>query len=436
MDCAHSRLCAASTPTTSVCTAARLRRCCRSRRRHRRWRNFTTRPSALPVTSLNGSRRLHGPRQRRRACTPDPTPTPADRSKQVCSDARRRLAHTAPRTDTIRYRVLGCRPSQRRRLGLEIDSAELAGRLHSGHSAILRPGGTEWVGSAADAASLRTDRDRVQVAGLADRLATAAAVADRGADDLLAAKRQAMTSIGNATWAGFHVSEDLSVRDTVTTASKPQRLIRDLQARVFAAEIKAGSLHLAATDQAVASKLNTFAAGFGRLPFPQGPTKEPAPPKVPMPPHDPRVWGACRLGGGDPDKVVRTFHRAPLVDGFSAMPGGDSVLYCGNEKFGFYHIVNRHGRTGRTSRQDASPAQETGATLLTTQSAPLSQSPKRPSTTRRTTPSWFNATSTGSRKAAQFTHSPAACWYPRRTARSSPLTPHRLRSDRRQEALS
>ncbi|MEH3140081.1 MAG: hypothetical protein PGN37_07810 [Mycobacterium kyogaense] len=212
------------------------------------------------------------------------------------------------------------------------------------NSAIVRPGGTEWIGSAADAASLRTDRDRVQVAGLADRLTTAAAVADRGADDLLAAKRQAMTSIGNATWAGFHVSEDLSVRDTLTTASKPQRLIRDLRAQVFAAEIRAGSLHLAAIDQTVASKLNTFTAGFGQLPFPQGPTKEPAPPKVPMPPYSPRVWGACPLGGGDPDKVVRTFHRAPLVDGVSAMPGGDSVLHCGNEKYGFYHIVNRHGQ--------------------------------------------------------------------------------------------
>lgn len=89
------------------------------------------------------------------------------------------------------------------------------------NGAILRPGGTEWIGEAADAASQRTDRDRVKVMGLADRLNTAAAIADRGADDLLAAKRQAMTSISNATGAGFRVSEDLSIRDTLAVASKP-----------------------------------------------------------------------------------------------------------------------------------------------------------------------------------------------------------------------
>jgi len=304
------------------------------------------------------------------------------------------------------------------------------------NSAILRPGGTEWVGSAADAASLRTDRDRVQVAGFADRLITAAAVAIREADDLLAAKRQAMTSIGNATSAGFRVSEDLSVRDTLTTASEPQRLIRDLQAQVFAAELKAGSMHLAATDQKVASKLNTFAAGFGQLPFPQGPTKEPAPPKVPMPPYSPRIWGACPLGGGDPDKVVRTFHRAPLVDGVSAMPGGDSVLYCGNERYGFHHVVNRHGQDWSNVAAERFPAQETGATSPTTQSARLFQIQRKPSTTRRTTPSWFNATSTESPKTARSTHSLAAYWYLGRTARSSPPTPHRLLSERTQEALS
>ncbi|MGA5544496.1 hypothetical protein ACPCIR_21785 [Mycobacterium sp. NPDC051198] len=153
-----------------------------------------------------------------------------------------------------------------------------------------------------------------------------------------------MTAVANARQIGFVVAEDLSVRDGLEVKSKPMRLLRDLQAKVVATDIKTHSLQLAATDQAVASRLNAFSAGFGTFNFPRSPTKEPAPPKVPMPPYQPRTWGACALRGrGDPDKVVRTFHRAPLTAGVSAMPGGDSVLYCGNDKYGFYHIVNRHG---------------------------------------------------------------------------------------------
>ena len=212
------------------------------------------------------------------------------------------------------------------------------------NSGILRPGGTEWIGQSADAASARTDRDRVKVVGLAEHLYAAAHIADSGAGQLAAAKRQAVASIGRATDSGFRVSEDLSVRDTVTTTSKPQRLIRDLQSKILAVEIRSQSLQLAATDQAVAARLNTFTAGFGNLPFPQSPSKEPSPPKVPMPQYVPRIWAACPLADGNPDKVVRTFNRARLVDGVSAMPGGDSILYCGNDKYGFYHMVNRHGQ--------------------------------------------------------------------------------------------
>jgi hypothetical protein len=126
--------------------------------------------------------------------------------------------------------------------------------------------------------------------------------------------------------------------------AKPAAVLRNLQARIYAADIQAQALQLTATDQGVAAKLNTFVAGFGNLEFPQSPPSEPSPPKIPMPPYEPTIWGACAVGGrGDPNKVVRTFYRAPLTDGVSAMPGGDSVLYCGNDKYGFYHLVNEHG---------------------------------------------------------------------------------------------
>jgi hypothetical protein len=213
------------------------------------------------------------------------------------------------------------------------------------NSEIVRPGGTEWAGASADAAAARTDRDRVHVGGLAERLRAAAAVAKTGAADLAAAKWRALAFIDTARQSGFVVSEDLSVRDGLTAPSKQLRLVRDLQAQVFTADIRAQSTTLAATDQSVASKLNTFAAGFGNVDFPETPSTEPPPPKLPMPPYQPEVWGACAArGGGNPNKVVRTFHRAPLVAGVSAMPGGDTVLYCGNDKYGFYHLLDRHGQ--------------------------------------------------------------------------------------------
>ena len=70
---------------------------------------------------------------------------------------------------------------------------------------------------------------------------------------------------------------------------------------------------------------------------------------MPMPPYQPQVWGACALTGADPNKVVRTFYRAPLTAGFNSMPAGDSVLYCGNDKYGFLHVANEHGDQDRNT---------------------------------------------------------------------------------------
>jgi hypothetical protein len=177
-----------------------------------------------------------------------------------------------------------------------------------------------------------------------DRLHDASSIARSGAAELAAAKSRALTSVDNAQRAGFVVSEDLSVRDTLSVPSKPMRLMRDLQAQVFATDIRAQSTILAATDQTVASKLTSIQAGFTNFTFPEAPPKEPPPPPVPMPPYDPKVWGACALHGADPNKVVRTFYRAPITAGLNTLPGGDSQLYCGNDKHGFIHIANDHGR--------------------------------------------------------------------------------------------
>jgi hypothetical protein len=80
-------------------------------------------------------------------------------------------------------------------------------------SGIDRPGGTAWEGASAEAASARSERDRIQVLGLVDRLHDASSIARSGAVELTAAKTRALASVENARRAGFIVSEDLSVRD-------------------------------------------------------------------------------------------------------------------------------------------------------------------------------------------------------------------------------
>jgi hypothetical protein len=205
-------------------------------------------------------------------------------------------------------------------------------------SGIDRPGGTAWDGASAEAASARSERDRVQVLGLVERLHDAASIARSGAAELTAAKTRALASVDNAQRAGFTVSEDLSVRGTLTVPSKPLRLVRDVQAQAFAADIRAQSTILAATDQSVASKLTAIQTGFSEFSFREAPPLEPPPPQIPFPPYEPKVWGACAARGADPNKVVRTFNRAPISAGFRSLPAGDSVLYCGNEKYGLLHL--------------------------------------------------------------------------------------------------
>jgi hypothetical protein len=80
------------------------------------------------------------------------------------------------------------------------------------------------------------------------------------------------------------------------------------------------------------------AVGYGPKP------QEPPPAPAPFPPYQPKVWGACRARGQDPGKVVRTFYHAPISAGFRSLSAGDSVLYCGNDKYGLLHIQAKHGQ--------------------------------------------------------------------------------------------
>lgn len=60
----------------------------------------------------------------------------------------------------------------------------------------------------------------------------------------------------------------------------------------------------------------------------------------------PTPWGACPINGRDEaeHKFVRNFPRGPGVSTTGeVMPGGESLLVCGHDGYGYYHIANNHG---------------------------------------------------------------------------------------------
>ncbi|RGA25295.1 hypothetical protein DPZ17_27285, partial [Klebsiella pneumoniae] len=78
----------------------------------------------------------------------------------------------------------------------------------------------------------------------------------------------------------------------------------------------------AAESQAGAARLRSLASSYQAVGFGPKP-QEPPPDPVPFPPYQPKVWAACRARGQDPDKVVRTFHHAPMSARFRSLPAGD-----------------------------------------------------------------------------------------------------------------
>jgi Domain of unknown function (DUF4226) len=106
-------------------------------------------------------------------------------------------------------------------------------------------------------------------------------------------------------------------------------------------DIKRVVTEIAARSRAGAATLGSLDPSYqavGNGPKPE----EPPPTPVPFPPYQPKVWGACRARGQDPAKVVRTFYHASISAGFRSLPAGDSVLYCGNDKYGLLHIEKQH----------------------------------------------------------------------------------------------
>ncbi|WP_254427372.1 hypothetical protein [Mycolicibacterium fortuitum] len=128
------------------------------------------------------------------------------------------------------------------------------------------PGGTEWEGTAKDAALERVTADTAVVGRHGEIVRAAADLADTSIGDLRAAQRAALTAITEAEADGFRVSEDLSVTDTrrIDVATMAARYTA---AGEHAENIRWHASQLLATDTLVGQRLTSKAAELNGIRF-------------------------------------------------------------------------------------------------------------------------------------------------------------------------
>ncbi|MCX2929238.1 hypothetical protein ORI20_03050 [Mycobacterium sp. CVI_P3] len=129
------------------------------------------------------------------------------------------------------------------------------------------PGGTPWMGQAAEAAQQSAYDDRLKVVGLADQLHDASTLARSGAQRITAARNAVLAAVDAAQQVGFTVGDDFSV-SSHETGDATYLAARQAQAEAVAADIRTRLGELMATDQQVAATITTAADGLGGAALP------------------------------------------------------------------------------------------------------------------------------------------------------------------------
>lgn len=189
----------------------------------------------------------------------------------------------------------------------------------------MTPGGTEWMGAAADVAQAHANHDYRKVVNVAEALRAKAAAATQGADDLAAAKQAVLSAVDAARDAGFSVEVDLSVHDTALANMMVPG--RQAQARVHQAAIFAKAEALVALDKTVAAGLT---ADIGGLDFtPDDSTPLPPLDAAALPHEYVKSWFEQNLGlnrgGGGTEVADRPAALPPsLIDQLTNAPNCDT----------------------------------------------------------------------------------------------------------------
>lgn len=157
-----------------------------------------------------------------------------------------------------------------------VSAAESEDLLDQHRASIAAPGGTDWIGDAKDAASLRATADVAVVGHQNSVQRSAAEIAERGAGDVRAAQQAVVQSIAEAETDGFAVGESLSVlddrpRDSATASA------RDAAAAEHAEDIRWHAERLVQTDELVGRQLVQKAMELQGIRFDgEGPASEDA----------------------------------------------------------------------------------------------------------------------------------------------------------------
>ncbi|WP_235624120.1 hypothetical protein [Mycolicibacterium goodii] len=131
---------------------------------------------------------------------------------------------------------------------------------------IAAPGGTDWDGSAKDAALNLVTRDISVVRATNDIVRAAADLAEAGASDLRAAQGDALEAISEAEADGFRVGDDLSVTDT-RRVDIATMAARHTAAREHAENIRWNAEQLLATDTLIGQRITAKATELDAITF-------------------------------------------------------------------------------------------------------------------------------------------------------------------------
>lgn len=189
------------------------------------------------------------------------------------------------------------------------------------HTGMLRPGGTAWEGTAADAAVERSWGDLVKVRGAGDALYAAAGRATNGAGDIAWAKRQVLDVITEAEQAGFTVGQDFSVTDKSAGGLLRSTVARQQEQQAFATEVSTRVQSLVALDKQVAEQITTVLAPLRELRFEETPDRLATPAGFRTPPPTGIVWCRDHPGGGYmcrellPNGTIAIFHSPTDTSG-------------------------------------------------------------------------------------------------------------------------
>lgn len=189
----------------------------------------------------------------------------------------------------------------------------------------MRPGGTDWEGSSADAVQARTDGDIAKVRGPAEQLREAAAVAGRGFGQQTSAQRALLEAVDDAKRDGFNVGPDYTVTDTKTSYdSASERDDRAKAAQEHSDFIRYRVTNLVGGEGDIGDGITKATAGLDGLSFPDDAADGGAgapPGGKPSALQDPRNPAAARTDGaaGNAPGAAASRLNPADVESFKAM---------------------------------------------------------------------------------------------------------------------